>query len=88
MKLNPTKCAFGVLPRQFLGHVVSRRGIEASPNQVKNILGAERPKTMKEVQSLVGKIVALGRFIAKISNKCKPLLESIKKTKEIKWGEE
>lgn len=45
-------------------------------------------RNRKEVQSLVGKIVALGGFIAKISNKCKPLLESIKKTKEIKWGEE
>ena len=25
MKLNPTKCAFGVSSRQFLGHVVSKR---------------------------------------------------------------
>lgn len=32
MKLNPTKCTFGVLSEQFLGHVVSRRGIEANPN--------------------------------------------------------
>ena len=27
MKLNPAKCAFGVSSGQFLGHVVSKRGI-------------------------------------------------------------
>ena len=31
MKLNPQKCAFGVSSGQFLGYIVSRRGIEASP---------------------------------------------------------
>lgn len=70
-----------------LGYVVSKRVIEANPNQIKNILSLERPIT---TNSLVGRIVALGRFIAKISDICKPLLESMKKTKnkEIKWEEE
>ena len=28
MRLNPSKCAFGVSSGQFLGHIVSKRGIE------------------------------------------------------------
>ena len=43
---------------------------------------------MKEVQSIVGKVVTLGRFILKISDMCKPLLQSLKQTKEIDWGKE
>lgn len=35
MKLNLTKCAFGVSFRKFLGYLVSQRGIEANPKKVR-----------------------------------------------------
>ena len=35
MKLNPFKCAFGISAGKFLGFMVSQRGIEVSPDQVK-----------------------------------------------------
>ncbi|RVX10802.1 Retrovirus-related Pol polyprotein from transposon 17.6 [Vitis vinifera] len=38
MKLNPSKCAFGVSAGKFLGFMVSQRGIEVSPDQVKAIM--------------------------------------------------
>ena len=31
MRLNPEKCLFGVVKGKFLGHVISRQGIEANP---------------------------------------------------------
>ena len=34
MKLSPSKCAFGVLLRNFLGFMVSQRGIEANPDKI------------------------------------------------------
>ena len=34
MKLNPSKCAFGVTAGKFLGFMVSQRGIEVNPNKV------------------------------------------------------
>ena len=34
MKLNPTKSAFRVLTRKFLGFVVTKRGIEANPKKI------------------------------------------------------
>ena len=34
MKLNPTKCAFGVSPKKFLGFIVNSRGIEANPDKM------------------------------------------------------
>ena len=37
LHLNPNKCAFGVRSRNFLGFLVSRRGIEMAPGQVKAI---------------------------------------------------
>ena len=34
MKLNPSKCAFGVTAGKFLGFMVSHRGIEVNPEKV------------------------------------------------------
>ncbi|XP_021773363.1 uncharacterized protein LOC110737311 [Chenopodium quinoa] len=88
MKLNPTICTFGVQSGKFLGYMVTQRGIEASPDQVKAILDLERPKSKKEVQSLTGKIAALNRFISKSSDKNRAFYEVLKKNKEFKWEQE
>ena len=66
MKLNPLKCTFGVSSRKFLGHVVSKRGIEPNPTQVKMLSEIEKPRTVRDMQSLAEKITALGRFISKM----------------------
>ena len=49
MKLNPSKCAFGVSSRKFLGFMVSRRGTEANPDKIQAILNMEPPRNVKEV---------------------------------------
>ena len=54
MKLNPSKCAFGVASRKFLGFMVSQRGIEANPDKIQKILNMEPLKNIKNVQSLTG----------------------------------
>ena len=38
MELNPLKCAFGVGSSKFLGFMVTQRGIEANPIQLKAIM--------------------------------------------------
>ena len=50
MKLNPSKCAFGVSAGQFLGFMVTQRGIEANPAQLKAIMESPAPGSRKEVQ--------------------------------------
>ena len=54
MKMNSSKCAFGVLSGKFLGFMVSQRGIEANPDKIQAILNMEPPRNVKEVQSLIG----------------------------------
>ncbi|RVW19836.1 hypothetical protein CK203_116287 [Vitis vinifera] len=60
MKLNPSKCAFGVSADKFLGFMVSQRGIEVSPDQVKAVMETPPPRSKKELQRLTDKLVALG----------------------------
>ena len=49
MKLNPSKCAFGVSLGKFLGFMVSHRGIEANPDKIQAILNMKPPQNIKEV---------------------------------------
>ena len=49
IKLNPSKCAFGVASRKFLGFMMSQRGIKANLEKVRAILDMASPKTVKEV---------------------------------------
>jgi hypothetical protein len=50
MKLNLTKCAFGVSSGKFLGFLVSHRGIEANPEKVKAVLKMQPSRTTKHLQ--------------------------------------
>ena len=72
MKLNPSKCMFGVSSGKFLGFMVSQLGVEANPDKIRVILEITPPKNVKEVQSLNGKVVALNRFVSRMTDKCLP----------------
>ena len=82
MKLNPSKCAFGVSSGKFLGFMVSHRGIEANPNKIQAILDMKPPQNIKEVQSLTGRVAALNRFIFKAIDKCLPFFRILRKAFE------
>ncbi|KAL0408326.1 UNVERIFIED_CONTAM: hypothetical protein Sradi_1767000 [Sesamum radiatum] len=55
MKLNPSKCTFGVCGGKFLGYMVSERGIEANPEKIEAISQLKSPRSLKEVQKLTAK---------------------------------
>ena len=42
----------------------------------------ELPRTVKEVQSLNGKIAALNRFVSKAMDKCLPFFRTLRKSFE------
>ena len=82
MKLNPSKCAFRVSSRKFLGFMVSQRGIEANQDKIQAILDVEPSKNIKEVQCLTGRIATLNRFVSKATDKCLPFFKILKKVFE------
>ena len=82
MKLNPSKCNFGVLFGKFLGFMVSHRGIEVNPDKIQAIMNMEPLRNIKEVQSLTERVIALNRFVSKATNKCLPFFKILKKAFE------
>ena len=82
MKLNPSKCEFRVMAGKFLSFMVSQRGIEVNPEKVWAIMELKPSRTVKEVQSLNGKIAALSRFVSKVTDKCLPFFRTLRKSFE------
>ena len=78
MKLNPSKCIFGVASGKFLGFLVSQRGIEVNSEKVQAIINMASPKTVKEFQKLTGKIATLNRFVSRTTDKCLPFFKTLK----------
>ncbi|CAL8085474.1 unnamed protein product [Prunus armeniaca] len=89
LKMNPKKCAFGVSAGNFLGFLVHQRGIEIDKNKAKAIINAPPPKNKKGVQSLLGQINFLRRFIANSAGKVEPFssLLKLKDEEKFRWEE-
>ena len=76
--MNPNKCAFGVSAGQFLGFMVHQRGIEISRRSIDAINKIVAPTNKTELQSLIGKVNFIRRFISNLSGRIRafsPLLK-------------
>nr|GFA98432.1 reverse transcriptase domain-containing protein [Tanacetum cinerariifolium] len=88
MKLNPKKCTFGATEGMFLGYLIEPDGIKPCPEKTKAVIQLPSLRTIKEVQSLNGKLAGLNRFLSKSMDKSLPLFKTLKKcTKkgEFRW---
>ena len=72
LKTNPNKCAFGVLAGQFLSFMIHERGIEIGQKSMKAIDEAVPPTNKTELESLLGKINFIRRFVSNLSERVLP----------------
>lgn len=68
--------------------MVTGRGIEASPDQIKAILDLKSPIFAKQMQMLTGRAATLNRFISRSTDKCKPFFSLLKKATDFLWTKE
>ena len=88
LRLNAFKCSFGVGSDKFLSYMVTRRGLEVNPDQVRAINNLQPLRNPKEVQKLTGMTAALNRFISRSADRCRPFFLLMNKWKGFEWTEE
>ena len=88
LHLNISKCSFSVGLGKFLRYMVTHRGIEFNPNQIKAINSLQLPRNPKEVQKLIGMTAALNRLISRSVDRCRPFFLLINKWNGFEWTEE
>lgn len=67
LELNEDKSVYDIIEVQFLGHVVSTKGIYPDPGKVKVIKSFRAPQNKEELQILLGLAIFVSRFIPNIS---------------------
>ena len=88
LRLNASKCSFGVGSGRFLGYMVTHRGIEVNPKQIKVINDLQAPRNPKEVQKLTGMTAALNQFISRSVERCCPFFLLLHRWKGFEWTKE
>lgn len=73
LKLSPEKCKFFQSRVRYLGHIVSRDGVETDPEKVTALKTWPRPQTLKELRSFLGFSGYYRRFVQDYSKIVKPL---------------
>ncbi|GKD29392.1 reverse transcriptase domain-containing protein, partial [Tanacetum coccineum] len=72
----------------FLGHLITKHGIKANPSKVKVVTDLDQRRTLKDIQSLNGKLVALSRFLSKGAERSLAFFKVLKECKDkksIQW---
>lgn len=85
LKLNRSKCQFGVREITFLGDKLSEAGVEPDKSKIKAILDMPRPEDKKGVLRALGMINFIGKFIPNLSSKTVHLRELLRDRCEFKW---
>ncbi|KAL0458791.1 UNVERIFIED_CONTAM: Retrovirus-related Pol polyprotein from transposon [Sesamum latifolium] len=82
-----SKCEFWMEEIAFLGHVVSKEGVQPDPAKVRAILEWEPPKNVSEVRSFLGLAGYYRRFVKDFSVVAKPLTNLLKKNTPFNWND-
>jgi hypothetical protein len=81
-----SKCTFWLEEIQFLGHVLSAKGIVVDPSKVKDILEWKSPTMVHQVRIFLGLAGYYRRFIPDFSKIVKPIIELFKNDVKFNWS--
>ena len=94
LRLKPSKCEFFKSQVTYLGHIVSKDGIETDPKKIEAIKNWPVPKTVTEVRSFLGFMNYYRKFIPKYAQVARPINQLVsgenanKKKALVDWTEE
>ena len=88
LRLNPSKCTFGVRSGKLLGFIVSEKGIEVDPAKIKAIQEMPEPRTEKEVRGFLGRLNYIARFISHLTATCEPIFKLLRKNPTTRWNDD
>ena len=73
LQMHPGKCVFAQPQVQYLGFVLSEKGVTASPEKVKAVKKYPIPKCVRDFRAFVGLASFYWRLVSKFAELAKPL---------------
>ncbi|MCG7877651.1 MAG: RNase H-like domain-containing protein, partial [Candidatus Thiodiazotropha endolucinida] len=88
VKLNPRKCEFRKESVTYVGHVLTGKGCKPDPEKCRAVKEMKRPENVKELQTFMGFIQYLAKFIENLSEISAPLRTLLEKDVQWHWDHE
>ncbi|KAD4586481.1 hypothetical protein E3N88_24082 [Mikania micrantha] len=82
-----SKCEFWLREVQFLGHIISEKGIQVDPSKIEAIKRWETPTTPTKIRQFLGLAGYYRRFIRNFSKIALPLTMLTQKDRKFDWDE-
>ena len=87
LTLNSEKCKFKMLQLEFMGYLLSSRGIGPTESKVEAVFNAREPESVAEVRSFMGLVNFSAKVIPNLATVSAPLRQLTRKGVTFKWGE-
>jgi len=66
--------------------MLPQHDIEANPEKCNAIIEMRSPTSVKEVQRLIGSLIAISRFLPKLVEQTQPIIQLLKKSAKFTWN--
>lgn len=87
LTINLDKSTFGASKISFLGHSLSKNSIQPKDSNIASIKNFKAPQNKKDVQSFLGLMNFVARFVPEFSTVTEPLRQLLKKNVAFKWSD-
>ena len=88
LKINPTKSEFLRTRVPFLGHIISKNGLEADPDKIAAVKKFPIPTNPTEVKSFLGLCSYYRRYVQNFAEIARPLHKASEVTTNFNWTPE
>ena len=88
LKLSPEKCQFRKDRVSYVGHVLTSEGVKPDFEKVRAVQEMEAPRNVSELQTFMGFITYLAKFLPNLSEVSAPLRSLLQKEVEWHWDSE
>ena len=88
LKLKASKCKWFQRSVQYLGHIVSSKGIECDPEKIATIRHWPTPRTVTQVHSFLSLVSYYRKFIENFSEIAHPLINLTRKRAKFHWTDQ
>jgi len=70
-----------------MGFMLTHRGINANHDKCQDILSMRSSKNIMEVQQLLGRLTALSKFVPRLTEKTRPMVQLLQKAAKFSWDD-
>ena len=85
LKLKDSKCNYFKTHAQYLGHLVSGKGIKPLPEKLESVKKMPAPTTPKEIKQFLGLVGYYRKFIPRFADIARPMINLTKQDVSFEW---